>query len=177
MRTLEILLAICFFGSVGMVVWKVVEWSIDHVFHETPTMIAPTLAETDAEETPAQSKLARKTPLPSASRHSRASNVEQPPSNHPQTNEPPVLSPPPILNFPKTTVVKPWPDVLDSLKLAIGSTRSELQRRCGSPKFEVTGTSGGILVERYYYSNAGYNNMAVAILRNGKVVSVESVPY
>jgi hypothetical protein len=177
MRTLEILLAICFIGSVGVVVWEVVDWTVNHLFQETPTMIAPPLAETEPEGSPAQSKLARKTPVPSPSRHSRGGIVQQPPGNQPQTNQLPVLSPPPILNFPKTAVVKPWPDVLDSLKLAIGSTRSELRKRCGTPKFEVTGTSDGTLVERYYYSNAGYNNMAVAILRNGQVVSVESVPY
>jgi len=144
-----------------------------------PADIIPVTNQSEAAAKAADAKNA-KTKKEKSAVHQMARNASGPgASSHAQdVSESPTAPPPPaaILNA-RTTEVVAGSGFPEALRLAIGTTRTELRKRYGSPRFEVTSSREGSLVERYYYSDVDYTNMAVAILRNGKLVSVEKVQY
>jgi hypothetical protein len=73
-----------------------------------------------------------------------------------------------------TTVVPPPPGVPDSEKMEIGTTRSELKERYGTPALAVESVRNGSLVERYYYLKPDHVNLVVATLSDGKLVSAQT---
>lgn len=172
MRRLELLLFLCFIGLAGAAYFKRDSLFPDHTLHGFTGVHAPASPDT------ADKAKKKEPPKPITKRLPRDSSgaaLPQPP----EPITPPVPTPAPT----RVVTAKPLefaaarPGVEDALRHSIGATRTDLRKQYGVPQFAVSATSNGSLIERYYYANLDYTNMAVAILRNGKLVSVENVQY
>lgn len=72
-----------------------------------------------------------------------------------------------------TVVVVPVPAPLHPDNHTLGLSRSELREQYGAPTLRFAATNDGGLLERYYYRDSGHEQMVVATLRDGRVVSVQ----
>lgn len=63
------------------------------------------------------------------------------------------------------------PKPIDPSKARIGATREELLKQCGEPSTRSSETTGGKLVETYWYDTTTHDTLEVT-LRDGKVTAI-----
>lgn len=161
MRRPELLVFAVCIGLIGIVAWQGRAW-LGQTLHATSAVtVDPAI---DKRVNPAHSGVAKHSAVTKQSPGRTASGPAV------VTSESSEISVPAELNL-GTTVVTRLPDVPDSENMEIGAPSAELRKRYGAPTLAVESVSDGSLVERYYYVKPDRNNLVIATLREGKLVS------
>jgi hypothetical protein len=157
MRSLEMLILVACLGLVAAI------WEWHHIVQEQAFHAAAAVKLPVTSATGGKTKAAHKGGVvKNAAGHSAISQADLPAELFA-----------PGLNS-RTTVVSPLLGVPDSEKMEIGTTRSELRKRYGKPAVAVESVDNGCLVERYYYLKPDHENLVIAVLSDGKLVSAQT---
>jgi len=58
----------------------------------------------------------------------------------------------------------------------VGSTSRDIIGRYGDPAFQVTGSSGGGVIEKYFYLKRDRSRLTILIMKNGLLTSASELP-
>lgn len=159
MRRPETLLVVAFVGLFAVVMWQGPHWFQGQTIQAAPAIPVVFGRQVAKAAKPDHGSVAKN----SGRRYAL-----------PVTDEPEAF--PPALDS-ATKHAKPLLAVPDAEKLPIGTTRSELREHYAVPTFTVEAVRDGSFVERYYYVKPDRDNMVVATLLDGKLVSAETAKY
>ncbi|HEY3838355.1 MAG TPA: hypothetical protein VGL72_17370 [Bryobacteraceae bacterium] len=168
MRSLQLFLLAAAIGVVGIALWQR-QTLFGDALHAASAVISPVSSKTYRQARAVPSGTAKHSVLTKKSAAGGASRTNPTAAS----NELSGISVPAELNL-GTTVVKPLLDVPDSEKMEIGAGSSELRQRFGTPTLAVESVNDGSLVERYYYVKPDRNNLVIATLREGKLISAQT---
>lgn len=157
MRGIEKLMVAAFLGLVALGLWNIRDWLSQYIPASVAALVTPA-----SELKPAAILV---TPNKLAATHRKAS-----PRTRTKYDD---------LTADEVTVVdvpylgQPFPEPKD---LPSGITAAEIRAGFGDPAARITVSSGGELIEKYYYLNRERTRYTIASLRDGRVISAASKP-
>jgi hypothetical protein len=164
MRSLETLMMAGIIGLVAVAIWQGRHWFPGQI--SSPGSAVAVAVQPASKGDP---KALHLSPAKNSGRHSAARK------NDPDRPGLPLVSPATDLSSPLTMVIGSSLGDPDSVKLPVGTTRSELRERFGTPTLDIQSPREGSLIERYYYVNQDHANMTVATLENGRLIATATV--